>query len=207
MLQSLENLRGFKLQEKNGVMGHVADYYFDDRAWTIRYLVADYGNWVLGHEKVLIAPQYIGHADATSHLLSIDLTMEQVEDCPKKNTHLPISQQQHLHKIFTPTNPDFADAEAEREALDDSNPEDARLASFLATKGFHLAAKDGAIGHLTDLMINEENWEIVSVVVSTHNWWPGKTVVLAPANVKRVSVNERKIYVDLTRQEIKDSHP
>lgn len=206
MLQSLENLRGFKLQEENGAIGHVVDYYFDDRKWGVRYLVADYGNWVLGHEKVLISPKYLGHADWTSQTLSIGMTMEQLEDSPPVGTHLPISQQRHPHKIFTPTNPDYADAVEERASVDFTNPEDANLASFLDLKGLHLEAKDGPIGHLIDLMVNEETWEIVWVVVSTHNWWPGKDVLIVPEHVKNIDVEMRKIYLDMTRQEVKDSH-
>lgn len=205
MLQSMQNLLGFKLEEKNGAIGHVADYYFDDRQWGVRYLVADYGNWVLGHEKVLIAPRYLGHADWTSQMFSLGLTMEQLEDSPNANTHIPISRQHHPHKIFTPTNPAYADAIESREAVDLTNPEDVNLASFLDTKGFHLEAKDGAIGHLIDLMVNDETWEVVWVVVSTHDWWPGKDVLIAPANVTRLSAEERKIYVDLTRENVKNS--
>ena len=206
MLQSLENLRGYKLEEKNGAIGQVADYYFDDRHWMVRYLVADYGNWVLGHDKVLISTRHIGQTDSTSHTLSIGLTMEQVKDCPGQSAHIPLSRQRHSHKIFTPTNPDYADVVEMREALDDANPEDANLASFLDTKGFHIEAKDGAIGHLLDFMVNEENGNIAWLVVRTHNWWPGQDVLITPANVKRISVEERKVYVDLTRQEVKDSH-
>ena len=205
MLQSLQNLLGFKLEEKNGAIGHVTDYYFDDRQWVVRYLVADYGNWVLGHEKVLIAPRSLGHADWTSQTLSLGLTMKQVENSPSARTHIPISHQHHPHKIFTPTNPDYADVAEARETVDWTNPEDVNLASFLDTKGYHIEAKDGAIGHLIDLMVNDENWGIVWVVASTHDWWPGKDVLLAPASVTRISAEERKLYVNLTREEVKNS--
>lgn len=205
MLQGLQNLLGNKLKEQNGAIGHVADFYFDDRHWVVRYLVTDYGNWVLGHEKVLIAPKYLGHADWTSQTLSLGLTMEQVEDSPSANTHIPISHQHHPHKIFTPGNPAYADAVEAREAIEMTNPEDVNLASFVDTKGYHIEAQDGPIGHLIDLMVNDENWEIMWVVVSTHNWWPGKQVLLAPASVTRVSAEERKIYVKMTREEVKHS--
>jgi hypothetical protein len=205
MLQSLENLHGFKLHEKDGDMGHVVDFYFDDRKWAIRYLVADYGNWVLGHEKVLVRPRHLGHPDWTEQKLSLKLTMDQVTDCPSSNTHIPISRQHHAHKIFTPTSSEYADAYEEMEAIDMSNPEDAHLYSFSDTKGFHLHAKDGDIGHLLDLMVNEENWEVVWAVVSTHNWWLGKDVLIPPNKINLIDVGEKKVYVDMTKQEIKDS--
>ena len=49
----------------DGEIGKLDDFYFDDKSWTIRYLVADTGNWLLGR-KVLISPIALGKADLSS---------------------------------------------------------------------------------------------------------------------------------------------
>lgn len=41
MLRNIKNLSVYKIQAKDGNIGEVYDFFFDDEAWTVRYLVAD----------------------------------------------------------------------------------------------------------------------------------------------------------------------
>jgi hypothetical protein len=47
MLRSLRQLYGKKLGASDGDIGHVKDFYFNDRQWVIRYVVADTGSWLI----------------------------------------------------------------------------------------------------------------------------------------------------------------
>ncbi len=42
-------------------------------------------------------------------------------------------------------------------------------------------------------------------IVDTHNWWPGKKVLIAPEWIERVSWGERKVFVNLDRETIEQS--
>ena len=55
MLNKAQTLKGYTLHSLDGEIGKVKEFYFDDHYWTIRYLVADTGNWLTG-TKVLISP-------------------------------------------------------------------------------------------------------------------------------------------------------
>lgn len=55
MLYKAKTLNGFKLNNDGKEIGRVKEFYFDDQHWTIRYLVADTGNWLVGRQ-VLISP-------------------------------------------------------------------------------------------------------------------------------------------------------
>ena len=55
MLNKIKTLKGYKLDSLDGEIGKVKEFYFDDTYWTIRYLVADSGNW-LSDRQVLISP-------------------------------------------------------------------------------------------------------------------------------------------------------
>jgi hypothetical protein len=46
MLRNVKDLRGYAIRATDGVIGHVDDFYFDDKAWAIRYLVAETGKWL-----------------------------------------------------------------------------------------------------------------------------------------------------------------
>ena len=41
MLIKAKKLNGYKLNGLDGEIGNVKEFYFDDKYWTIRYLVAD----------------------------------------------------------------------------------------------------------------------------------------------------------------------
>ena len=82
---------------------------------------------------------------------------------------------------------------------------DGRLRSTHAVSGYHIHATDGEIGHVEDFVINDETWAIRYLIVDTHNWWPGKKVLVSPQWIERVSWGERKVFVNLTRETIKES--
>ena len=42
----------------DGEIGHIEDFIMDDETWTIRYAVADTGNWSSG-KKVLLSTEWV----------------------------------------------------------------------------------------------------------------------------------------------------
>ncbi len=81
--------------------------------------------------------------------------------------------------------------------------DDPHLRSAHEIRGANLAAHDGTLGHVEDLMFDERSWAVRYLVVDTRNWWPGKKVLLSPRWVTRVSWPEREVAVALGRDEIK----
>jgi hypothetical protein len=71
--------------------------------------------------------------------------------------------------------------------------------------GYHIAATDGAIGHVEDFLVDEATWAIRYMVVDTRTWWSGKTVLVSPRWITRVDWDASKVEVDLTREQIKNS--
>jgi len=68
--------------------------------------------------------------------------------------------------------------------------------------GYHVHASDGDIGK-----IDEASDEVGTsrIVVDTGPWIFGRKVVLPAGTVQRVDDEDRKVYVDLTKDQIKDS--
>ena len=92
MLHSIQQRYGEKLRATDGEIGHVRDFYFDDKTWTIRYLVADTGGW-LTDRQVLISPHALGHLYPQGKVLLVNLTREQIEKSPSIDEHKPVSRQ------------------------------------------------------------------------------------------------------------------
>jgi restriction endonuclease HindI-like protein/PRC-barrel domain protein len=78
MLHSIQQRYGEKLRATDGEIGHVRDFYFDDKNWAVRYLVADTGRWLSGR-LVLISPHALGHLYPKGKVLLVNLTREQIE--------------------------------------------------------------------------------------------------------------------------------
>ena len=69
MLYRAKTLENYKLKGKDGEIGKAKEFYFDDNYWTIRYLVADTGNWLVGRQ-VLISPySLIGISDEEENIV------------------------------------------------------------------------------------------------------------------------------------------
>ncbi len=92
MVHSIKQLYGDKLGALDGDIGHVKDFYFDDRSWALRYLVADTGSWLTGRQ-VLIAPHAFVRTDPSQRVLTVSLTRDQIENSPSIDTHKPVSRQ------------------------------------------------------------------------------------------------------------------
>jgi len=218
MLSKAGTLKGFKLDSLDGEIGKVKEFYFDDRHWTIRYLVADTGNWLTGRQ-VLISPYALVAVNNGAQNIAINLTKKQIEDSPSLNTHKPVShqfEQAYYGHFGWPTywggparwgyKPYLVrDPEKWRKSTPDAKAWDRHLRSTYSVSGHHLQALDGEIGHVEDFVIDDETWAIRYLIVDTRNWWPGKKVLVSPQWIENVSWGERKVFVNLSRETIKES--
>lgn len=93
MLRTLNDFEKCAIGATDGDIGHVKDFYFDDHAWVIRYIVVDTGSW-LTSRKVLISPISIQKPDWAAHRLPAAITKDQVESSPDIDTDQPVSRQQ-----------------------------------------------------------------------------------------------------------------
>ena len=88
-----QTLNSYKLDSLDGEIGKVKEFYFDDRHWTIRYLVADTaGGWLMGRQ-VLISPYALVAVIKEEQHIAIDLTKMQIERSPSLNRDKPVSHQ------------------------------------------------------------------------------------------------------------------
>jgi len=92
MLRSTKELEHYAIGATDGDIGHVNDFYFDDDAWVVRYLVVDTGTWLAGR-TVLISPISIRQPDWIKRTLPVVITKDQVRNSPDVDTDKPVSRQ------------------------------------------------------------------------------------------------------------------
>ncbi len=98
MLCTMKNLEGCTIQATDATIGHVTDFYFDDQAWVIRYLVVETGS-LLASRKVLISPIAIIDSNWAEKQLTVSITKEQVENSPDIDTKKPVSRQHEMQYL------------------------------------------------------------------------------------------------------------
>jgi len=218
MLYKAKALKGYKLDSLEGEFGEVKEFYFDDRHWTIRYLVANTGSWLTGRQ-VLISPYALVAAIMAEQHIAIDLTKKQIEDSPSLASDKPVSRQFEESYYGHYGWPVYwggpymwgsypyilRDRKQWKTPIQGDKAWDPNLRSTDAVAGYEIQAIDGEIGHVEDFIIDDETWAIRYLVVATRNWWPGKKVLISPQWIERVSWNESKVFVNLSRDAIKQS--
>ncbi|HVC20742.1 MAG TPA: PRC-barrel domain-containing protein [Vicinamibacterales bacterium] len=227
MLRNVKDLRGYAIRATDGEIGRVDDLYFDDEGWAVRYFVVDTAHWLPGR-KVLISPLAIGHPDWMSRLLPASITKAQVEHSPDIDTKKPVSRQHeaaHLRYYGYPYYwgggggwglGAYPGGLMPESWIDDSQagatsatqtPDDVHLRSCTAVIGHHVLATDGEIGHVEDLLVDEQTWAIRYLIVDTSNWWGGHRVLVSPQWIRTASWSDATIAVDVTRQAVRDAPP
>jgi uncharacterized protein YrrD len=216
VLRSIKELRGYDILATDGKIGQVHDFYFDDRYWTVRYLVVETGNW-LAERRVLLSPLALQQPDWLAHVMPVMLTKQQIESSPPIYRDKPVSRQMEadLHRYYRwvpywqslPTAGPGAAAVVHmmREKNRTSECEDPHLRSTQEVIGYRIQARDGEIGHVDDFIVNDQTWLLTYVVIDTGNWLSGKKVLIAPTWAEQVSWVKRKVKINLDREAVRNS--
>jgi hypothetical protein len=218
MLRQATEFKSFKLRARDGDIGKAREFYFDDRYWTVRYLVADTGGWLSGR-RVLISPYALNPANEAERVLPVGLTKKQIEESPSLDSDQPVSRQYEIqyydyygwpyygYGSYTWGGSPYIMRDPEAWKRIDRREEawDPNLRSTSGVTGHHIQALDGEIGHVEDFIIDDETWSIRYLVVDTKNWWAGRHVLISPQWIERVSWSESKVFVNLSCEIIKRS--
>jgi hypothetical protein len=223
MLRSLKDLEDYTIGATDGIIGRVKDFYFDDDSWVIRYLVVDPGESPT-RRKVLISPIAIGQPNWTDKVLPAKLSRNQVKISPDIDTDKPVSRQQEMGYagyygygnywgggglwgagIYPDILQGGKQAKIAGAAAAQKLHEDSHLRSGNEITRYYVHASDGDMGHVDGILVDERTWAIRYLVVNTSNWWLGHKVLIAPQWIDHVSWAESTVFLDLTRQAIKDS--
>jgi sporulation protein YlmC with PRC-barrel domain len=215
MQRVASTLKGYSIGAKDGDIGSVEDFLFDDKLWTVRYLVADTAKWLPGR-RVLLSPIALGRVEVEEKRLPVSLTKQQVENSPDIDSRdITRTHETSYYDYYgwpyywvggdvwgTGAFPGSLAAQQKMEMAAREQDNDTHMRSVKEVMGYYIEAADGDIGHVEDFIIDDESWEIRYMVVDTKNWWPGKKVLVSPEWIERVSWSDSRVYVDLSREAI-----
>jgi hypothetical protein len=203
MLLSLRQLYRKKLRASDGDIGHVEDFYFNDQQWAIRYVVADTGSWLSGR-LVLISPHAFGNLHQNGDCLLVNLTRQQIENSPAIESHKPVSLQYQAYwdGVEAWGVGGFPEAPPPPHLM----PSEQESAMFICKAHTLLAAtpsKPAKDRSATSLILSwTTSWAICHLVVETGHWYSGKEIVISPKHVDRISYEESKVFVNVSKEAI-----
>lgn len=235
MRRLLSNVRGMVLAAQDGQIGKVSDAYFDDVEWACRYVVVKTGSW-LNQREVLLTPHAVDRIDWGQAAIDVALTRQQIQRSPPLDADKPVSRQNEIDyfdyygypyywagpHVWGPYPTAMPLSSKSAEALDsvakveierrerEREKFDPHLRSANEVAGYKLEARDDSVGAVEDLLFDEQDWTIRFLVVDTRKWLPGRHVVVPVGCVDRISWDERAVFVELSRDDVRNSpeyHP
>jgi len=235
MLRQVNDITGLVIAARDGDLGKVRDFYFDDAQWVVRHLEVDTGGWITGR-RVLISPHAIESLDWVANRMHVALTREQVENSPPVSADQPVSREQEasLYQHYgypvywsgagpwgtgglpmapglaAPPGQPVAQAPASvevdnRSAMARARGNDGSLRSCKEILGYGIAAADGEIGHVEDFLVEDEDWTLHYVLIDTRKWLLGKRVPISVHWIRNVSWPDAQIFVEVDRAQIESS--
>jgi hypothetical protein len=222
MKRNLKELKGYSLEAKDGIEGKVKDFLFDEERWIIRYLEADLGT-LFSSDKVLISKTFLKEPDWRNSIFPVELDKSDLEKSPRLESDLPVSRkyEEKLNKSYKLVNyweqpyvpPVGVGAmgymarpiKVPTKKIDEKNI-DTNLRSFEEVMDYTINAKDGKLGHIENLIIDDEDWQIVYAVVDTKNWLPwSKKVLIAIQWMEEISYVNKEVKINLNTDTIKNA--
>lgn len=218
MLRSIAAVLGYNIQAEDGQLGYAKDFLFDDKNWAITHVVVDLGH-AFDDRQVLVSPRALAEPNWEKLVLPVSLSKARLVDCPKLEPGQPVSWGREdmmegyglwqpywgvaygvpMPALWVPeATGETATAVAEPAA-------ETRLRSFRDVCGYQLQASDGKVGHVDDFLMQTDGWAIRYLVIDTRHWLAGRKVLISPAWVTQVNWPQNRVFVDLTREEIKNS--
>lgn len=218
MLWSAETLRSLDCEAADRHAGRITQFYFDEQTWQVRFLVIDAGTW-LAADNLLVAPERVRELPADSHTLylqdRIEVLAQQTPDClSSPQTVVAQAVEYGLPLLWNcgavrPARPYPEATEQACAAQINAAAGTAHLQSTEEVAGYRVHAADGLLGHAIDFLIEVPAWRIRYLVVSVHQWRPGKKILLPIDQVQGIAWApawaEREIQTDLPRQALREA--
>jgi hypothetical protein len=71
--------------------------------------------------------------------------------------------------------------------------------------GFTIHATDGDMGHVDQFYFDDDTWTIRYIIVKTGKFFFGHKVLVSPISLEKLDTENRKVFVNLTMEQVKHS--
>lgn len=96
MLISLRSLTGYEVHSRDGIVGFANDFLFDQKNWSIAYIVDKSSRGIGKGKEVLLASKLIKKVDLELENIQLDVDSEQIRKSPHIKVSEVLNPEQHL---------------------------------------------------------------------------------------------------------------
>ena len=200
MIRNLQDLNGAGVIATDGTIGRVLDFLFDDRSWTIRYLVVDVRTWLVRHD-VVIPVEAVIELDWERKKFHVQLTQAQVRTSPDLDTRKPVSRQQEMAvRTFYGWPKYWHDMEIdlpvrEKQEFPAASGDDPHLRSTEAITGYGVLEGNKELGHVESFVMDDSSWHIGYLGLKTGSWLNHHSMLVPTPWVKSISWSGCRVWL------------
>jgi hypothetical protein len=237
MLRSASKILGYRLSARDGEVGRCVDLLIEDQSWSVRHVVVETGAVKTGVVKtggrmqgrqLLVSPQALPKAAWNFRRWLLESTREQLENAPRLDAlegdeagdehdvslaEIELSPISEVAPGMRPAPPLSANEDAPQASEPPALPDPIRepaLRSLKGLLGYELEAHDGPVGHISDLIVNDDSWSCPYLVVSDSTRTPARQVLIPIDWVNGVDASRRTVAISSALGRVQaepDFHP
>jgi hypothetical protein len=186
MLRSLNSLVGDRIIAEDGFAGEAKDFTINASVWRVAELIAKVGRWWRSM-IVRIPSAVLRRPVGSSGMLPVAMTRSQTKKC------LPVAGSQMKRP---------APSEA---ASSDGPPTTSETVRWMSLCDCLTQTRDGLVGHLRDLIVEDENWHIRFLVVELGSETTRHKTLVSNDRISDIHMERSVVTLDLSATEIEES--
>lgn len=199
MLTSLKSLLGYRLHARDGYLGKVDDFHFDNATWRLRSLAAKpHSHWPW--RKVLIAGEFVGPPDWVDRTIAVNQTRSEIRHDPPVRSAPPLYREMEIRAAnFYELAPHWTPYEGmPKLEWPLPAPGKVELRSLKHLTGYTIVTSDGdTAGRVEDFVADDTDWRIRMLAVRLPDDPFDRTVAVDVRTVSDIAFEERVVRLDM----------
>lgn len=201
-MQGLKHLFGFRVCATDEDIGKVEDFFVDDRAWQVRYMLVRTGGMFSGASAVIPAA-CLGRSDSTARKIPVKFSKAELEGLAEAGVKPVAEEMRALLKALYGRSDDRRDRGFIRVGCPSTqNDAASSLRSVRELASYQIETRTGPCGLCTDLLADVDEWSVPYLVVNTKEWRPHGHVLAPTTWVSEISWRDMEIVVGTSREKL-----
>jgi flavin reductase (DIM6/NTAB) family NADH-FMN oxidoreductase RutF len=224
-----QELNHYSIRAKDGDIGHITDFYFDEKLFYLRYLVIDTGKF-LSRNLVLLSPMSFYKVDLENKVIEILMTKKELENSPSFESVEIVSRQYEREYNDYFNWPYYWGMESAAWAIGPyavrgmDYPFFGKISHSVSKKGdplddgkncglrsskeicsYSVEGIDEKFGHIQGFIVNPKSLSIDFIIIDTINYLPSKNIILRPEWLEDISWDAESVKFPFTKELIKSA--
>lgn len=204
MAHSLARLLNCPIVTRNGTKPAIRDLLFDDRSWSIRYVIANVGKR-FSPRLVAVPAGYLNIPDWAGQIVETNLTFDELARGRAAETVRPVSRQRQLawnrhfgwRERSGYSSRSIPPAFPRREFREKNSQDDPHLRSCVDLISYQVWDPSGYLGLLEDFIVDDLSWHIGYLLVRAGDWIYRENLVPS-SGVAAISWGQGRVVVGRT---------